>query len=447
MITRPKSSMPNRRISNELKLDTNTKINSVDNISANQSPKISSGKFRNFLENKNSFSMLDINEKAIIDKGPSLPIQYKRLSSKEIKEIFHMNKLENYRKAKKLKISSMKNILLDRMALLNLVKNQTDKKNNKKEKKIYDTENQKENWVKTERKLMHQNNTFSGEEIKKLNKKGVFIQRPQTTKATRSRLNFQKLGLKTEEMKDTEKTYIKRDIWKPLNYEPYEDMVKNKKNFITKMQENPFFKRLPQCSIREIKEKTRNSDIFFLKQKIPEKFELERERREKRQELYNTYFDSDIFNLKNNEISIKKIGEKYLFNNPKNIKYTSTRESRSEWKNVITKDALNNCSSKSYNILTPNRKNNNLTKDDIYKILNDKKVLHNPLRKQNVLSKYMDLANNSSSNSGQEYLKFYNANPDCFKKVPEHCGTFGDLYLQYKNLCDEPFYKKTTIKE
>ena len=440
MITRPKSSMPNRRISNKLKLETNTKINSVDNISINQSPKISSGKFRTFLDNKNSFSMLDVNEKVIMDKGPSLPVQYKRLSSKEIKEIFHMNRLENNRKAKKLKISSMKNILLDRMALLNIVKNQTDKKNNK-------TENQKENLVKTERKSMHKNNTFSGEEIKKLNKRGIFIQRPQTSKATRSRLNFQKLGLKTEEMKDSEKTYIKRDIWKPLNYEPYEEMVKNKKNFITKMQENPFFKRLPQCSIREIKEKTRNSDIFFLKQKIPEKFELERERREKRQELYNTYFDSDIFNLKNNEISIKKIGEKYLFNNPKNIKYTSTRESRSEWKNVITKDALNNCSSKSYNILTPNRKNNNLTKDDIYKILNDKKVLHNPLRKQNVLSKYMDLANNSSSNSGQEYLKFYNANPDCFKKVPEHCGTFGDLYLQYKNLCDEPFYKKTTIKE
>jgi hypothetical protein len=432
--------MPNRRISNKLKLDTNTKINSVDNISINQSPKISSGKFRTFLDNKNSFSMLDVNEKDIMDKGPSLPVQYKRLSSKEIKEIFHMNKLENYRKAKKLKISSMKNILLDRMALLNIVKNQTDKKNNK-------TENQKENRVKTERKSMHKNNTFSGEEIKKLNKRGIFIQRPQTSKATRSRLNFQKLGLKTEEIKDSEKTYIKRDIWKPLNYEIYEEMVKNKKIFITKMQENPFFKRLPQCSIREIKEKTRNSDIFFLKQKIPEKFELERERREKRQEQYNSYFDSDIFNLKNNEININKIGEKYLFNNPKNIKYTSTRESKSEWKNVITKDALNNCSSKNYNILTPNRKNNNLTKDDIYKILNDKKVLHNPLRKQNVLSKYMDLANNSSSNSGQEYLKFYNANPDCFKKVPEHCGTFGDLYLQYKNLCDEPFYKKTTIKE
>ena len=128
MITRPKSSMPNRRISNKLKLDTNTKINSIDNISINQSPKISSGKFRTLLENKNSFSMLDINDRVIINKGPSLPIQYKRLSSKEIKDLLHINKLENYKKAKKLKISSMKNILLDRMALLNMVKNQTDKK-------------------------------------------------------------------------------------------------------------------------------------------------------------------------------------------------------------------------------------------------------------------------------------------------------------------------------
>lgn len=447
MITRPKSSMPNRRISNKLKLDTNTKINSIDNISINQSPKISSGKFRTLLENKNSFSMLDINDRVIINKGPSLPIQYKRLSSKEIKDLLHINKLENYKKAKKLKISSMKNILLDRMTLLNMAKNQNDKKNNKKEKKFCDTENKKENCVKTERKLMPKNNTFSGEEIKKLNKRGVFIQRPQTSKAVRSRLNFQKLGLKTEEIKENEKTYIKRDFWKPLNYETYEEMVKNKKIFITKMQANPFFKRLPQCSIREIKEKTRNSDIFFLKQKIPEKFEIERERRELRQELYNTYFDSDVFNLKNNEINIKKIGEKYLFNNPKNIKYTSTRESRSEWKNHITKDPLNNCSSKNYNILTPNRKNNNLTKDDIYKILNDKNVLRNPLHKQNGLSKYIDLANNTSCNSGQEYLKFYNSNPNCFKKVPEHCGTFGDLYLQYKNLCDEPFCKKNIIKE
>ncbi len=57
------------------------------------------------------------------------------------------------------------------------------------------------------------------------------------------------------------------------------------------------------------------------------------------------------------------------------------------------------------------------------------------------------MANNTSSNSGQEYLKFYNSNPNCFKKVPEHCGTFGDLYLQYKNLCDEPFCKKNIIKE
>ena len=447
MITRPKSSMPNGRISKKLKLDTNNKMNSIDNIPINQSPKISSGKFRTLLQNKSSFSLLDVNDKVTNDKGPSLPIQFKRLSSNEIKELFNYDLFENYKKATKLKYSSMKNILLDRMKTPNTTKHQKEKKNIIKEKKIFRTENQKENYEKNERKFLHKNKSFSGEEIKKLTKKRVFFQRPQTCTSNRNRINFQKFGLKTEERKVCEKTIIKRDLWKPLNYEIYEEMVKNKKIFIGKMQENPFFKRLPQCSIKEIKEKTRNTDIFNLKQTVPEKFELEKQRRESRQELYNVYFDSDIFNIKNNEVSIKKIGEKYLFNNPKNIKYTSSRESKSDWMNNLTKDTLNNCSSKPYNILTPNIKNRNLSKDDIYKLLDDKNILINPLHKQKSISKYIDLANNSSSNFGQEYLKFFKSNPNCFKKIPEHCGTYGDLYLQYKNLVDEPFYKKHIIKE
>ena len=47
MITRPKSSIPNRRLTNKLKLETNSKLNQKDNsITLDQSPKISSGKFR-----------------------------------------------------------------------------------------------------------------------------------------------------------------------------------------------------------------------------------------------------------------------------------------------------------------------------------------------------------------------------------------------------------------
>ena len=443
MTTRPKSSVPNRRISDKLKLDTNNKINSQDNISINQSPKISSGKFRTLFEKRDSFSILDMDDQTTIDKGPSLPIQYKRLSSKEIKELINGNLLENNKKAEKLKYSAMKNILLDRMKLSNITDRQKDKKIIIKGKKIFNAENQKENYEKPKKKFLRKNNTFSGEDIKRLNKKGLFIQRPQTCKINRNRnSNFQKFGLKTEEIKENEKTYNKRDIWKPINYEAYEEMVKNKKIFIRKMQENPFFNRLPHCSIKEIKAKARNSDIFNLRRNGHEKFELEKQRRDLRQEQYNVCFDSDIFNIKNNEVNIRKIGEKYLFNDPKNIKYTSSRESKSDWMSNISKDALNNCSSKNYNILTPNRKNYNLTKDDIYKILEDKNTLQNPLHKQKSISKYIDLANNGSSNLSQEYFKFYKSNPNCFKKIPEHCGTFGDLYLRYKNLVDEPFYKK-----
>jgi galactitol-specific phosphotransferase system IIB component len=419
-------------------------MNSFENIAINQSPKISSGKFRNYLENKNSFSLLDVNEKVTNDRGPSLPIQFKRLSSKEVKKLFKTNLYDMYKKMKVLKHSSMKNILFEKMKLSNPKINTNDQKKNFKNKKKYETENKEEISKNTQRKTFHKSNTFSGEEIKKIqNQKGCFVKRPQTCKIRRNKINFRKIGGITEERKDSEKTYIKRDIWKPLYYETYEEMVKDKKFFIKKLQENPFFKKLPQCSIKEIKAKTHNSDIFCVKKDI-EKNNLEKKRKE-RHEKYNNYFDSDIFNLKNNEVSINKIGEKYLFNSPTNLKYTSSRESKSDWQNNITKETMGGCSSKEYNILTPNRKNNYFTKDDIYKILDDKTVLQNPLHKQKGISKYIDSANNSSSNFGKEYLRFYNSNPNCFKKVMEHCGTYGDLYLQYKNLVDEPFYKKTTL--
>ena len=58
------------------------------------------------------------------------------------------------------------------------------------------------------------------------------------------------------------------------------------------------------------------------------------------------------------------------------------------------------------------------------------------------VSKYIDSANNNSTNFGQEYLKYYKSNPNCFKRILEHCGTFGDLFMQYKNIVDRPFIKK-----
>ena len=428
---RPKSSMPNGRNLSQLKLGENKKINSNDDMTLNQSPKISSGKFRSLLTNRNNFSLLDINDKVTNSRGTSLPIQYKRLTSKEVKELFNIEKLENYKKFQKMKYNSMKNIFLEKNKILNKTKHQNiiNKKNFEKN---YETDiiNNKTDICDN----INNNTNYSciKNEIKKIKKDNIIIsKRPQTSKA-----NNRKKIIFEEEKKNNEKTYKIKDIWKPLNYEEYEEMVNDKKKLIKKMQKNPFFTRLPQCSIKEIKEKVNHSDIFFLQKNNKENIDLEHNNNYIKKKNYNIYFNSDIFNIKNDEINIKKIGEKYLFNNQNNIKYTSSKESQSSWQNNIYKDPINNFSSKNYNILSPNRKNNFLNKDDIYKSLKKK-----PLNKQKGLGNYMDSANNNSSHFGQEYSKCYKSNPNCFKKVTEICANFGDLFLHYKNMCDQPFHK------
>ena len=428
---RPKSSMPNGRNLSQLKLEENKKINSNDDMTLNQSPKISSGKFRSLLTNRNNFSLLDINDKVTNSRGTSLPIQYKRLTSKEVKELFNIEKLENYKKFQKMKYNSMKNIFLEKNKIANKTKHQNiiNKKNFEKN---YETDiiNNKTDICDN----INNNTNYSciKNEIKKIKKDNIIIsKRPQTSKA-----NNRKKIIFEEEKKNNEKTYKIKDIWKPLNYEEYEEMVNDKKKLIKKMQKNPFFTRLPQCSIKEIKEKVNHSDIFFLQKNNKENIDLEHNNNYIKKKNYNIYFNSDIFNIKNDEINIKKIGEKYLFNNQNNIKYTSSKESQSSWQNNIYKDPINNFSSKNYNILSPNRKNNFLNKDDIYKSLKKK-----PLNKQKGLGNYMDSANNNSSHFGQEYSKCYKSNPNCFKKVTEICANFGDLFLHYKNMCDQPFHK------
>ena len=431
MITRPKSSIPNGRNLSQLKLEKNKKINSNDDITLNQSPKISSGKFRSLLTNRNNFSLLDINDKVTNSRGTSLPIQYKRLTSKEVKELFNIEKLENYKKFQKMKYNSMKNIFLEKNKIANKTKHQNiiNKKNFEKN---YETDiiNNKTDICDN----INNNTNYSciKNEIKKIKKDNIIIsKRPQTSKA-----NNRKKIIFDEEKKNNEKTYKIKDIWKPLNYEEYEEMVNDKKKLIKKMQKNPFFTRLPQCSIKEIKGKVNHSDIFFLQKNNKENIDLEHNNNYIKKKNYNIYFNSDIFNIKNDEINIKKIGEKYLFNNQNNIKYTSSKESQSSWQNNIYKDPINNFSSKNYNILSPNRKNNFLNKDDIYKSL-----IKKPLNKQKGLGNYMDSANNNSSHFGQEYSKCYKSNPNCFKKVTEICANFGDLFLHYKNMCDQPFHK------
>ena len=431
MLKRPNSTISLRdKNLNFMKNNNNNYYTHNNNINF-QSPKISSGKMRYILENKKLFSLLDLNEKVTNSKGPSLPIQFKRLTSKEIHDLFNGDSAKVYEKYKKMKYSNF----LNSIKIPKIIKNDLNEKATKSENntKVEEKNNTEDN---IEKFTAH---TDQGIGIKLNNKKDEMLKRPNTSRLT----NFNKK--KFEEFENTKETKSKKnDIWMPTNYRNYEQMVKDRKLFIKKMKNNPFFKRLPSCTINDIQSKNFHSDIFFVNPPNPNvKFNSYINYKQNIKNNNNTYYNSDIFNIKNDEVSIQKIGEKFLFNSQKNLKYTSARESKSDWEGTITKDSINNCSSKDYNILTPIRRNENLMKENVYKTLDEtNNNKNNPIYKLKSVSKYIDLANNSSSNFGKDYMNCYNLNPTCFKKIPENCSSYGDLFFHYKNICDRPFYKK-----
>ena len=87
------------------------------------------------------------------------------------------------------------------------------------------------------------------------------MNRPNTSRLLNLNKNKNYLE-KFQNKKD--KINCKNDIWMPTNYKNYEQLVKDRKLFIQKMKQNPFFNRLPSCTLKEIQSKTCNTDIFFI---------------------------------------------------------------------------------------------------------------------------------------------------------------------------------------
>lgn len=443
MLIRPKSTIEIRNKAYKFNLPRNNnniliKLNTnQSNLDIHQSPKISSGKMRFIHDNKKLFSLIDLNEKVTNSKGPSLPIQFKRLSSEELHDMFNGNLTQTYETIKKLKYSSLKDNILGSIKIPKAIK--------------------KESYIFNRQSRTINNSGFLDSVDNDTKDKMIKVKRPNSTiysyqlhsknllKKNDKDINNNNIEEEKTEIKEEKKVNTKNDIWMPANYKDFEQIVKNRKLFKKKLKENPFFNRLPSCTLKDIQQKSYKTDIFFVKP-LPNSDGKSNNFRNIMKNLKsqktNCYYNSDIFNLKNDEISLQKIGEKYLFCAPQKPKYTASRESNSEWKSQVVEKSINNCSSKKYNILTPNRKNSNMAKEEFYKTLNEAKDnRNNPISKPRSISKFIDLANNSSSNFGKDYMNCYNANPNCFKKVPEFCSSFGDLYLQYKNLCDRPFYR------
>lgn len=406
-----------------------------------QSPKISSGKDRiTSLTRPQLFSLRDINDKVTDSHSTNLPIQYKRLSDDEIKKMFNVT---NNNKKFYLNIH---------------IKNQKES-SNKKEEKVNEpiSTEIKTQYAKTEideeKKTTNINNNFDEKKINLVK---------TTIDCTNKKRNSDNKLLDYKEQKDIDPIKKERKIktaspvnrdflrtihpyslttrndkWKPEGYNHYEILVKNPVLLKKELLSNPITSRLPNISIKEIKEKSNNSDIFFTKEK-----------HDGFQALASTYKDhqnSDIFLIKNDLTSLEKSGETYLFKPQKREVYNVSKPSNSEWHAKNSMPTLLNHTSINWSMTNPAAKSIAKTKAQIQIDCKEKDPAFNPIYRQKSLCEFIDLTRVGAPNPNKTYLQSLNKTQECFRRRTDLCGGFNDIHRMYKDLCDRPFVKPKLI--
>ena len=370
------------------------------------------------------FSLLDINDKITNSRGTSLPIQFKRLTEEETERQFGFSYREelNYRLA----------LIRDYLNNIHPSKNKT--------KAVDESTKNSENILPIKNLEINIETNNKGKKIKICKptdeKKGE-----QNKKKIKTEINIRKLKPKS-----------RNDVWLPKGYGEYELLVNNHKLLLQKIKDDPFAGKLPYFSMKKIKSKSYESDIFFNKPNNDRCFVNLKNSKQK------DYLTSDIFNLKNDEQNLLKTSENFLFK-AKNIKkYGLTTESDSQWspKNLIP--SFLNSPSMEFNILCPNKKNIGATRDNILEELQGKKNKNkeekksfninylNPIFRQKGLGEFIDITRNGGNNPGRNYIEWYKKYPSCFTKCNETCSTFNNAYKFYKNIVDKPFSLNPTLK-
>jgi hypothetical protein len=377
------------------------------NIIPNQ--KINIKKFQSSSQPK-LFSLIDIDDKKTNSKGPTIPNTKKRYIEKELNKLLH---------TKKIKIKEEINI---------------DSKENFKNEKSYLNKTQiipKSNDLMNKYSL---SKSKSQDELKILNsEKQKYI---ETIASRKKRLYKPNLWDNSDEKINKNQ----RDKWMPKGFELFENIINkavknNIKNLsIEEKNSNGKIKYIP---IRyKYRQNMSESDIFHQKPKVNYDNGLM-----KKNKKY--YQNSDIFHLKNDIENIKKSGEKSYFKEYDNrFKYTSARESHSEWDPKILKPNLMNHSSTQYNILNPSQKNNSKTKNEIQNECNKINPNECFTNKQKSLCEFIDLSRVSAPNVNYNYIRIMKINPRACYKRNNFCSEYYDIYGQYKNICDKTFSKQ-----
>ncbi len=395
------------------------------------------------------FSLLDINDKITNSRGTSVPMQFKRLNAEEMQRQFgfSLRQDQNY------KLALIKNFLNNMHP--SKYKDKTNKKVIEEKKKV---ENNKEdkNQVKNSSslaiKIENNNNLPETKEQAECNnneKKDIVNKidnKKQIISYKKSENNQNKLKIKN-----------RNDYWLPKGYPKYELLVNNPKLLIKQIKNDPFAGKLPDYSLKVIKQKSYDSDIFFCKPAT------KKESSYNKKIIQHNHQNSDIFNLNNDVNNLLKISETYLFKTKPKEYYYLTRESNSKWSPKSSIPTLVNCPSIEYNILNPGKRNFALTKDKVMteietkklKIIEEKKMnkklsesvnYMNPIYRQKGLGEFIDITRNGGNNTGKDFINCYNKNPRCFCKNNETCSTFYNSYVFYKDICNKPFILDPSLK-
>ena len=380
------------------------------NVLLQQSPKISSRKFRVFKteENKNKsnkyiknnlFSLNDINDKVTNKRGTDFPDSFKRYNYNELKKIItssNENKIKNEEKIEE------------------------NKQNNNNNNKDYKRPNSAKNLNKKKLKINIENNNTKENNKNNENNNNKDIKIIYNT------------NKKAEELLIKYMINKKNDKYLPKNYNYYNTCLNNPILY-NEMKNEQILKIAPKYKIlnyNNIKNKINYSDIFFVK----------KENNINNKTFNNTnnkYLQSNIFNTKNlTNYDIEKSSEKYLFNKTNLQKYSKISDSKSDFVpykiNNVNQINSNNLTNEKYNIIAPNIKNYlDICKNDVK---SNKKIKG--------LSEFYDKTRKTNCNINEDYQKAFENNKFTFRKVHQMCGDYIESYNVSKSLVNHPFKNK-----
>lgn len=280
-------------------------------------------------------------------------------------------------------------------------------------------------------------------------KKSMTIETEENNQKSRNSPHFNKPLLNPDNISQTEPStkrnfhYSKNDKWKPKNFNKYEYLLHHPELIATEATHHKFSSSLPKISIKEIREKNQLSDIFFIKKdnKYPHAPDNEIVKAK-----YPNHMESDIFNLKDSQITKDKSGETYLYRPPKREAYTTSKESGSQW-HVKNNEmpTLSNCTSVNWSLLSPGSKSISKTKEEIEACCKRANSSFNPIYRQKGLSEFIDLTRVGAPNPNKPFIESMARTYNCFRKRSDICSTYNDIHRMYRDLCDRPFVKPSLI--